>query len=149
MCIRDSTKVDVDTAALYVYDTIEINPQWQVTGGLLLEQYQASISNKRLDGAAAPGDDFDDTELTLCGKLGVVYKPLPNGSVYAAYGVSTQPPGSYLSNSDISRSDQGLPALIKGADPVRAHNYEIGTKWDFFDRRLSTTAALLLSLIHI
>ncbi|MGA4450124.1 TonB-dependent receptor [Ectopseudomonas chengduensis] len=139
---RDRTKVDVDTAALYVYDTIEINPQWQVTGGLRLEQYQASISNKRLAGGAAPGDDFDDTELSLGGKLGVVYKPLPNGSVYAAYGVSTQPPGSYLSNSDISRTDQGLPALIKGADPVRAHNYEIGTKWDFFDSRLSTTAAL-------
>lgn len=143
---RDRTNVDVDTAALYVYDTIEINPQWQVTGGLRLEQYEASISNKRLAGGAAPGDDFDDTELSLGGKLGVVYKPLPNGSVYAAYGVSTQPPGSYLSNSDISRTDQGLPALIKGADPVRAHNYEIGTKWDFFDSRLSTTAALFYTV---
>ncbi len=143
LAARDRTNVDVDTAALYVYDTIEINPQWQVTGGLRLEQYEASISNKRVaDGAVAPGDDFDDTELSLGGKLGVVYKPLPNGSVYAAYGVSTQPPGSYLSNSDISRTDQGLPALINGAEPVRAHSYEIGTKWDFFDSRLSTTAAL-------
>ncbi|OHC26491.1 MAG: ligand-gated channel protein [Pseudomonadales bacterium RIFCSPHIGHO2_02_FULL_60_43] len=144
---RDRTKVDVDTAALYVYDTLEFNPQWQLTGGLRLEQYEASISSRNLSsGAATPGDGFNDTELSLGGKLGLVYKPLPNGSLYTAYGVSTQPPGSYLSNSDISRADQGLPALIKGADPVRAHNYEIGTKWDFFDKRLSTAAALFYTV---
>ncbi|MCW1938219.1 TonB-dependent receptor [Pseudomonas sp. MDMC_285] len=111
--------------------------RWSAPGAVRGEHQQQAPGRR-----CGPGDDFNDTELSLGGKLGVVYKPLPNGSVYAAYGVSTQPPGSYLSNSDISRTDQGLPALIKGADPVRAHSYEIGTKWDFFDRRLSTTAAL-------
>ena len=32
--LRDLNEVTVDTVALYVYDTIELNKQWQVTGGL-------------------------------------------------------------------------------------------------------------------
>src|SRR5690606_20133673 len=86
---------------------------------------------------------FHDSQFTLSGKVGVVYKPLPNGSVYASFGVSHLPPGSYLSNPDISRTgDNAFPGLIAGADPTRFHNYEIGTKWDLFQNRLTLTAAL-------
>ncbi|USR40636.1 TonB-dependent siderophore receptor [Ectopseudomonas hydrolytica] len=142
--LRERSDVNVDTVALYVYDTLEFTPQWQLTGGLRLEQYDVDIRSRNVQtGAAVGADGFDDREFSIGGKLGLVYKPAQNGSVYAAYGVSTQPPGSYLSNPDISRvNGQAFPGFVDGADPVRAHNYEIGTKWDFFDKRLSTTAAL-------
>ncbi|MCY1343921.1 Catecholate siderophore receptor Fiu [compost metagenome] len=138
-----TSEVKIDTVALYVYDTLEFNEQWQLTGGLRLENYEAQIDSEDAAGAPIDVDGFDDTDFSVGGKLGVVYKPAKNGSIYAAYGVSTQPPGSFLSGSDISRTgENAFPGLVEGADPVRIHGYEIGTKWDFFDNRLSTTAAL-------
>src|SRR5690606_3956892 len=78
--------------------------------------------------------------------IGVVYKPVQEGSFYAAFGTSTLPPGSYLSNPDISRTgDNAFPGFVAGADPIRMYNYEIGVKWSFFDDRLATFAALFRS----
>lgn len=139
----ERNQVDVDTVALYLYDTIKLNEQWQVTGGLRLENYQVDIRSKTVAGVPVGPDGYDDTEFTVAGKLGLVYKPVEYGSIYVAYGRSVQPAGSFLSGTDISRvNGQAMPGLIQGADPVRADNYELGTKWDFFDERLSTAAAL-------
>ncbi|MGG5872416.1 TonB-dependent receptor [Pseudomonas peli] len=143
----ERNEVTVDTVALYVYDTIELNKQWQVTGGLRLENYQVDISSKTVAGAPVGPDGYDDTEFTVAGKLGLVYKPVEYGSIYAAYGRSVQPAGSFLSNADISRvAGQAMPGLVDGAGPVKADSYELGTKWDFFDKRLSTAAALFYTV---
>ncbi len=141
--LREASEVTVDTVALYLYDTIQLNEQWQLTGGLRLENYQVDISSKTVAGVPVGPDGYDDTEFTVAGKLGLVYKPVEYGSIYVAYGRSVQPAGSFLSGTDISRvNGQAMPGLLKGADPVKADNYELGTKWDFFDQRLSTAAAL-------
>lgn len=133
----------VDTVALYVYDTLEFNEHWQLTAGLRFENYEVDIDSRNAAGAPIGIDGYSDSEFTVGGKIGLVYKPASNGSIYAAYGVSNQPAGSYLSNPDISRTgDNAFPGFVEGADPVKSQNYEIGTKWDFFDARLSTTAAL-------
>jgi len=143
----ERNEVTVDTVALYLYDTIELNKQWQVTGGLRLENYQVDISSKTVAGAPVGPDGYDDTEFTVAGKLGLVYKPVEYGSIYAAYGRSVQPAGSFLSNADISRvAGQAMPGLVDGAGPVKADSYELGTKWDFFDKRLSTAAALFYTV---
>ncbi|MBB3104237.1 TonB-dependent receptor [Azomonas macrocytogenes] len=139
----NDSKVKIDTVALYAYDTAEFNEHWQLTGGVRLENYRVRIDSKLANGTRMDVDGYDNSEFTLGGKLGVVYKPAKNGSIYAAFGVSHQPPGSYLSNPDISRPDANVfPGFVEGADPVVSYNYEIGTKWDLFKDRLSTTAAL-------
>lgn len=135
-----SADVKVDTLAGYLYDTIDLDRHWQVVGGLRVENYDVDIT-----GAGIPGvsnGSFSQNETTLGGKLGVVYKPVREGSLYASYGVSHLPPGSYLSNPDISRTGDGaFPGFVGGAEPVELHNYELGVKWDFFNGKLSTTAA--------
>ncbi|WP_349975876.1 TonB-dependent siderophore receptor [Pseudomonas sp. WHRI 8519] len=143
----ETNDVKIDTVAVYLYDTLAFNDQWQLTAGLRFENYSVNIDSKNAAGASTGGvDGYDDTEFTVGGKLGLVYKPAENGSIYAAYGVSTTPPGSYLSSSDISRTgDNAFPGFVDGADPVKIVGYELGTKWDFFDNRLSTTAALFYS----
>lgn len=136
--------VKIDTVALYIYDTVEFNEQWQMTAGMRLENYRVRIDSKTAAGAPVGAiDGLDDTEFTVGGKVGLVYKPAENGSIYAAAGVSTMPPGSYLSDSDISRTgDNAFPGFVQGADPVKIVGYELGTKWEFFEGRLGTTAAL-------
>ncbi len=140
--VTQTSTVKVDTAALYAYDTIEFNPQWQLTGGLRAEHYKVNIN-----GTNADVDGYDVSETTFGGKVGVVYKPASNGSVYVSYGQSALPPGSFLSNSDISRSDAAaFPGLTgqnsQGSRVQKAANLEIGTKWDLLENRLSTTAAI-------
>ena len=54
-----------------------------------------------------------------------------------------------MSSPDISRVDDGaFPGLVLGADPQRLYNYEIGVKWNFFDGRLTTSAALFRTEKH-
>src|SRR5690606_17612238 len=127
-------EISIFTAALYVYDTIEFNEQWQFTGGLRLENYSVDIDSRNAAGTGTGGvDGFDDSEFTVGGKLGLVYKPAKNGSVYLSYALSHQPPGSYLSGADISRTgDNAFPGFVAGADPVEIHGLELGTKWDLF-----------------
>lgn len=131
--------INVETVAVYAYDTVKLSEQWQVTGGLRAERYRVELSDS--NGGAANGLDL--TETTLGGKIGVVYKPARNGSLYASFGISHQPPGSYLSNPDISRTgNNAFPGYQPGAKPIESHNYEIGVKWDFLDGALGTSAAL-------
>lgn len=138
---------DIDTIALYVYDTVELNRHWKITAGVRGERYKARLDSRTEAGAPLGGDDFSVSETTVGGKLGVVFKPADNGSIYAAVGLSSLPPGSFLSNPDISREgDNALPGLTgvnaESAKAQRAINYEVGTKWELFDERLTATAAL-------
>lgn len=137
--------VSIETAAAYLYDTIDLTRQWALTGGIRVEHYDVEIDSKRVPSGAPDGafDGYEASETTVGGKIGLVYKPTQNGTIYGAYGVSALPPGSFLSNPDISRDDAAnqFPGLRRGADPIEAHNFEIGTKWDWFGGRLSTTAA--------
>jgi catecholate siderophore receptor len=137
--------VEIETVAAYFYDTIKLTRQLDLVGGLRVEHYNVEFTSKTVPGGApAPDglDGFETSETTLGGKIGLVYKPVPEGSLYATYGAAVLPPGSFLSNSDISRSGaNGFQGFIPGADPIEMDHYEIGVKWDFFGGRLSTTAA--------
>lgn len=141
-------EVKIDTAAIYAYDTMEINPRWQVTGGLRIERYEVKLASRDAAGESqGPMDGYERSETTVGGKIGLVYKPAANGSVYVSYGVSGVPPGSWLSNPDSGREgNNAFPGWdgqnYEGAREQRLTNLEVGTKWELFDDRLSTTAAI-------
>lgn len=141
-------EVKIDTVAVYAYDTMEISPRWQVSGGLRIERYEVQLASKDATGGSqGPMDGYERSETTVGGKLGLVYKPAPNASIYASYGVSGVPPGSWLSNPDSGRvGNNAFPGWdgqnFSGAREQRLTNLEIGTKWDFLGNRLSTTAAI-------
>lgn len=137
--------VKVDTIAAYLYDTISLGEQWQITGGVRIEDYEARIRSQNAAGAPLAGalGNFKLSDTVWGGKVGVVYKPVPAASLYASVGTAAQPAGSYLSNPDISRTgENAFPGFVAGAKTVRSDNYEVGVKWDLFEGRLSTTAAL-------
>lgn len=145
--LGQSTEVEINTAAFYLYDTVQLNRQWQVVGGVRVENYDLDLTGDGIPGAAS--GSLSDSETTVGGKVGVVYKPIENASVYASYGLSHLPYGSLLSNPDIFReNNNGFPGFVAGADPVEFHNFELGLKWDFFGGRLSTTAAVFRTEKH-
>jgi catecholate siderophore receptor len=75
----------------------------------------------------------------------MVLKPLPIGSVYAAYATSSNPVGAEFDGTSaqyggLAPSLNGNPNQIFGPEKNKA--IEVGTKWELFDRHLLVTAAL-------
>lgn len=142
-------KVTVDSIGAYVNDTVEFSPRWQASAGLRVEHTKVKI---RTSDGAIP--DYDREDTSLSGKLGLVFKPVKNGTLYAAAGVATLSPGTvFLSNPDISRGgSQSLPNIAgqQGEDSrlQKLINYELGAKWAFFDDRLFTSVALFRTEKH-
>jgi catecholate siderophore receptor len=131
--IGNPTRYNVDSKALYVMDTANWQDRIILNGGVRYDGYDLRSSNNTA--SATVNSDFINYN------VGAVFKPLPIGSVYAAYATSTNPFGSEL---DGTATDYGgVPpnaAVILG--PERNKAAEIGTKWELFDRHLLVTGAL-------
>ncbi|MEY4564212.1 MAG: hypothetical protein RLZZ618_3489 [Pseudomonadota bacterium] len=125
------------TVAAYVFDTLKITEAIQINGGVRWEKYKTEYNAVTLtSGVANPALNLSKSDNLLTWKLGALYKPAPNGSIYAAYGTSQKPPGS--DSFALSTSGINTPNL----DPSEATNIELGTKWELFDNRLALTAAV-------
>src|SRR5690606_27986941 len=74
-------------------------------------------------------------------QAGVVYKPVPYGSVYLTYSTSSNPSGENLGQNGGADGAAGA-AQVRDLKPERSRSWELGTKWDLLDQRLSLTGAL-------
>lgn len=141
------SSVEVSTISAYAYDTIDLSPQWQVTGGLRLESYEVDIASRTAAGAPTAADGLSISETTFSGRLGLVFTPIEGLNIYGGVSLATQPPASFLSNSDISRGgDNAFPGYSVGMNSADAEvqeslNFELGVKWRV-NPRLDFTAAL-------
>lgn len=133
------------TASAYLFDTIEITPQWQVSGGVRLDRYRTetdsvSATQNSTTGAvtALTPTSLSKSDLLTSWKLGALYKPADNGSVYVAYGTSQTPPGS----ANFSLSSSANSTSNPNMDAQETSNMELGTKWDLLGGKLGLTAAL-------
>lgn len=125
----------VDTQGIYVLDTIALAPQWDLNLGLRLDHYDTSSVGVNTNGAFNVGRN--DTFLNY--QTGLVYKPAANGSVYAAYSTSSNPSGG----SSGEGGDEGsLSTTTDSLKPEENVTYELGTKWDVLNSRLSLAAAV-------
>jgi catecholate siderophore receptor len=122
------TNTLVNDIALYAFDTIKLSPQWELNGGLRLEHFD--IQRGRLQS----NSDFINVQ------SGIVYKPQSNGSIYVTYSSSSNPSGEYVDGSNNTYG--GLDANNVNTDPEHNDLYEVGTKWDLFNGRLSLTSAV-------
>lgn len=154
--VADGAKTDGETttSALYVLDTISLNDHWEISAGLRAENYrtrtdaltrQAAVTAPAVQtipigtmvGTAARADDQ-----LLSWKLGGVYKPSENGSIYVSYATSQLPPGG--ANFSLSASATAN-ANTPNIDPQKGTNEEIGAKWNVYGDKLALTAAVFRS----
>ncbi len=71
--------------------------------------------------------------------VGLAYKPVENGTIYFAYGTSSNPSGEQL---DAAAADYGgLAANTAALDAERNRAYEAGIKWNVAGGHLNLTAA--------
>lgn len=120
----------VKNAALYASDTLTLDPQWQLLLALRYDRWEAE--SERSTGNSKSSDD------AIGGRAGIVYKPLPNGSIYLSYSQAAQPSAiGATTNNQIYGA-----ASTEDYKPAESRTWELGTKWELLDDRLGLTAAL-------
>lgn len=136
------TDGDTFTTALYIFDNLKLSERWMLNGGLRWEKFKTkteSVSYTAPNLIRAPDRQLSDTLLSW--KVGAVYKPASNGSIYAGWSTSFQPPGGSNFALSANTNNQSNASL----DPQEGSNIEIGTKWDLFENRVAATAAIYRS----
>ncbi len=126
------TESQSDTGAVYVADTAKIGERWQLSAGLRWDRFDVDFKSRATTGVVTP---FERTDEMLSWRAGAVFKPLPEGSVYLAYGTSFNP--SSDGNTGISLTDATV-----NLEPEKSRGYELGTKWDLMGGRLSVNSAV-------
>jgi catecholate siderophore receptor len=150
--VRDGTKIDgeVTTYSLYALDTITFNPQWEMNLSLRADRFHANTTQitRQGTGGSVPvgtylGSEAQLTDELLSWKLGGVYKPVEDGSIYLVYANSELPPGgtNFALNTTNATNNINSPNM----DPQKGTNLELGTKWNLLDDKLFFTAALFES----
>ncbi len=129
-------KGTTSTVALYAFDTVKLNEQWQINGGVRLDHYKTDYDTWDATGASTL--DLDKSGNLFNWKLGALYKPAPNGSIYANMALSQQPPGG----ANFALSSSATNAANPNMDPQKARTAELGTKWELLDKRMLISGAL-------
>jgi catecholate siderophore receptor len=125
--LNDFTEVEIDVASIYIQDEIKLNDQIRLVLGGRFDSFDITVNN-------VPAADIrtrKDEEFSP--RLGIIFKPVENMSIYGSYSESFLPrSGEQFAN--INGSNNAL-------DPNTFENLELGLKWDFAER-LSFTAAV-------
>jgi catecholate siderophore receptor len=155
--VRDGSKVDGETTTygIYALDTITLNPQWEISIGLRADRFHTqtdqitrlSAVENNLPIGTLVGREAHVTDDLFSWKLGGVYKPVEDGSVYVSYATSELPPGgsNFALNTDPATQAAGSNINNPNLDPQKGTNMELGTKWNLLDDKLFFTAALFKS----
>ena len=153
-------KIDgtLDDAAVYLFDNAKFDEHWSLNGGLRWERSDGSATTYTvkqfvaptaavpnpvntgigtITGASVPAKNSHDL---LSWRIGLVYKPVENASIYTAYSNSKTPSAASVNGSCTASSTTGTANC--NADPQSAVNYEIGAKWEALDGKLSLTGSV-------
>jgi catecholate siderophore receptor len=124
--VNDGT---ADSLTAYAFDTVHLTSRLEVSGGLRFDRFDVEYDSAPATGATMSFARQDDM---WSWKAGAVFKPRPNGSVYAGVGNSFNP------------SAEGLALAVATAElaPEETRSYEVGSKWDLAGGRLAVTGAV-------
>lgn len=139
------TKIGIETTSGYIIDTANYNDFLIFNAGFRYDDYNINTSGYgTVGGTSTFGKQSADFQMPNY-NVGLTLKPLPNGSVYAAYATSSNPVGAEFDGT--STAYGGLSPVLNGSSnqifgPEKNKAIEVGTKWELFDRHLLVTAAL-------
>jgi catecholate siderophore receptor len=133
----NATLIPISTKSGYVIETANYRDLVILNGGVRYDDYSVSASK------ALTGQSVSAESKMLNYNAGIVVKPLPYASLYAAYATSSNPVGAEVDGSSATYGGLSPTATVTQIfDPEKNKAAEVGTKWELFDRRLLVTGAL-------
>ena len=110
---------------LYLQDTWSVTQTVKLVGGLRYDRFKASYRN-------ADGSLADETSDGLWSpRVGVLFQPDELSSYYASYGSSFNTSADTYQFGSVSASTGSLA----DTPPEKSRNFEVGGKWELFQRR--------------
>lgn len=125
------TRFEATTDALYVQDQMSFGPEWKAIAGLRHDIFRQRQEAGLVNGAATPA--MERTDRAWSPRLGLIYQPLPQHSIYLSAAQSFQPKAEDLLWSSAADAAQ---------KPTRSTQFEIGNKNDLLGGRLAVNFAL-------
>lgn len=136
------TQGEQTSYAAYLFDTVKFSDAFEVNGGVRYEHYEGS--NRTQNYSVTPGatlgegttgtGPFRSEHDLFSYRVGAVFKPTADTSIYVAYGNSRTPSKGSV--------DGACTVATCNTDPESAKNYEIGAKADLFNKKLLLSAAI-------
>lgn len=123
---RDDTEVSHSKSqhyGIYLQDLVTFNDSWQLLAG-------ARFAVDKTEDSKGRKEDYSN----ILPKLGVIYHPAENGSIYAVYSESFEPVATINDDNDVNNG--------QSQDPMKGHLYELGSKWELLDNSLYVSGAL-------
>jgi catecholate siderophore receptor len=138
---------ETQTAGIYLFDTISFAERWQATAGFRVDSYETDFDSAVLSDPEDQPDlpantlipnsfEVDDTLFSY--KVGLLYKPAENGSIYLSHATSQLPPGGSNFGFSANPNNINRPEL----DPTEGTNIELGAKWEFREGALAVSGAV-------
>ncbi len=122
-----AARSEADVLSAYIQDQAEIGRHLELIAGLRFDRFDLQIAD------LLTGVEFAREDEVLSPRIGAIFKPIPDASIYASFSRSFLP----QSGDQFASLDVTLAAL----EPERFENLEVGAKWDI-SKRLSVTAAV-------
>lgn len=119
------------SAAVYAADQIKINRWFEVMGGVRFENYRAT-SRAQPTATALNPLTYSETDGMWSYRVGGIFHPTENSSLYVMHGTSFNPSAEFLT---ISAANANLA-------PEQNETIEVGAKADVLNNRLSLAAAV-------
>ena len=148
--ITAQSKSETKNIAIYAFDTLEIGRYFEINAGIRWENNTASFRAIPLTfvppgtTALTPAQALPqrNSEDLFSYRIGVVFHPVKDVSIYGGYGNAKTPSSATvrLGCGTVTTSPTGTADPCAVA-PESAKNYEVGVKAGLFDRRLELTAA--------
>lgn len=136
------TLTETDTKAASLFDTITISDALLINLGVRFDNYNTSVSPGVVATSTANRSYFTREDNIWTYQAGIVFKPVPNASLYASTSSAATPPGTFLAQGQegnaLNTTSQALTDALKVES---TKSYEIGGKIDLFDAQLSLTLA--------
>ncbi|MBG1258445.1 TonB-dependent siderophore receptor [Nostoc commune] len=131
--IDSNTDTQENTAGLYLQNQISLSRSIiLVLGGRL------DFAEQIYDDLVDPTQSFERSDTVFSPRVGLVFKPIENISLYASYSQSFKPVAgrTRIFNEETGEFDNGDPF-----EPERGVQYEVGVKANLLGDRVSTTLA--------
>ncbi|WP_410211842.1 TonB-dependent receptor [Aquirhabdus sp.] len=140
----------LDNQAIYAFDTLKFSDQWLFNAGLRYDHSEGksttlNYATPASGGAITATPTLSNNSNTWSYKAGLVYKPVEDASFYVSYGNSKTPSDATVSGAACAVTVASATAVASSTcsvKPETAVTYEVGTKWDILNGKLSLTAAL-------
>ncbi|GGB28005.1 TonB-dependent receptor [Sphingomonas metalli] len=138
-----------ENVAVYAFDTLELGRAFELNGGVRWEYQKTDFRALPLTvlapGVTQPAAALQrpqiNRERLFSYRIGAVWHPVTDVSVYAGYGNARTPSSASVRAGCVSVSNAIVTDTCAVA-PETARNYEVGAKAGLFGRKLELTAAL-------